>query len=284
MTVDRIGLDPTNLSPELLREKGRELRAACIRMAHQGKESHLNGALSSVDILIALYYGFLRTTPDNPEDPERDRFIFSKGHACTSLYAILADQGFFPKEWLARYATDDTPLPSHPCSHALPLLEFSSGSLGHGLGVASDIAYALRAKGSSSRACALISDGECNEGSTWETASFASLHKLDNLLCVVDYNGIQSIGKTKDLMGPVEVVVKRFEAFGWGVRYVDGLNPSAMISILSGFPFEQGRPSALIAHTRAGAGVSFMEDQVLWHYRTPSADDLEKALKELGQS
>jgi len=268
------------LDPAALGKKARQLRATCVQLAHDGKEGHLNGALSCVDILIALYYFWLDISPDEPKNPERDRFLFSKGHACAALYGILADRGFFPKELLSSYARDDSPLPSHPCIHALPLLESSAGSLGHGLGIASGMAYALRLDGRRARVAALISDGECNEGSTWEAAMFAAAHRLDNLLVVVDYNGIQSVGRSDELMGHTSLAEK-FAAFGWGVRTVNGLDIPAIVGALAEFPFESGRPSAIIAKTIAGAGVSFMEDQVLWHYRVPSGEDLRRALAEL---
>ena len=268
---------------EFFEAKSRELKAVCIRLAHAGKEGHLNGALSSMDPLIALYYGFLSIDPQNPKATDRDRLLFSKGHACTSLYAILADRGFFPKDWLSKYATNDGPLPSHPCIHALPVLETSAGSLGHGLGVATGIAYSLKLRKQQGRVVALISDGECNEGSTWEAAMFAATHKLSNLVVVVDYNGIQSVGKTRDLMGPPESVAAKFRAFGWETKQTNGHDIPGMINVLGQVPFSGACPSALICETRAGSGVSFMEDQVLWHYRVPSEDDLTRAMQELGQ-
>ncbi|KAF0219364.1 MAG: hypothetical protein FD174_2063 [Geobacteraceae bacterium] len=271
---------PPNL--HFLQRKARALRATCVQLAHDGREGHLNGALSCIDILIALYYHWLNVSPDDTKRPERDRFIFSKGHACTALYAILAERGFIPKELLTHYAQNDSPLPSHPCIHALPLLECSAGSLGHGLGMASGLAYGLRLDGNPARVAALISDGECNEGSTWETTMFAAAKKLDNLLLVVDYNGVQSVGRSDELMGHTSLEEK-FRAFGWEARTVDGLDIASLIEVLATFPFTAGRPSVIIAKTRAGAGVSFMEDQVLWHYRVPSDDDLARALAELGE-
>ena len=275
----RRDLTPYNISD--LELKARALRATCIQLAHDGKESHLNGALSCVDLLIALYYGWLNVSPDDPKRPDRDRFIFSKGHACTALYAVLADRGFISKELLSHYAQNDSPLPSHPCIHALPILECSAGSLGHGLGIASGLSYALRLDGRTCRVAVLASDGECNEGSTWETAMFAAAKHLENLLLVVDYNGIQSVGRSDDLMGHTSLEEK-FRAFGWCVRSVDGHDIEKIVESLRAFPFEASRPSALIAKTRAGAGVSFMEDQVLWHYRVPSDEDLKRGLAELG--
>lgn len=273
-----------NYSNEFFEKKSKELKATCIKLAHAGKEGHLNGALSSVDLLIALYYGFLKIDPQDPKHPNRDRLLFSKGHACASLYAILADRGFFPKDWLSKYASNDTPLPSHPCIHALPVLETSAGSLGHGLGVASGIAYALKLKEQAGRVVALISDGECNEGSTWETAMFANTHKLSNLMVLVDYNGIQSVGTTAQLMGSAQSVVDKFNAFGWNTCLADGHNIPELITTLNRMPFDPQTPSAIIAQTRAGSGVSFMENQVLWHYRVPSEEDVGRAMVELEQA
>jgi transketolase len=243
----------------------------------------LNGALSCIDILLSLFYRWLKVDPEDPKRPDRDRFIFSKGHACTALYAVLADRGFIPRDLLKSYAQNDCALPSHPCIHALPLLECSAGSLGHGLGMGSGLAYGLRLDGSRSRVAVLISDGECNEGSTWEAAMFAAAKKLSNLLLVVDYNGIQSVGRSDELMGYTSLEEK-FRAFGWSAQTTDGLDPGALGSVLAAVPFDSGKPSAIIAKTRAGAGVSFMENQVLWHYRVPSDDDLANALAELGSS
>jgi len=272
----------TNMDIPLLQKKSRQLRATCVQLAHDGRESHLNGALSCVDILMAVYYYWLHVSPDEPKKPERDRFIFSKGHACTALYAIMADRGLFPAEYLSAYAKSDSPLPSHPCIHALPILECSAGSLGHGLGMATGMCYALMLDGSKARVAALISDGECNEGSTWEAAMFAAAQHLEQLLLIVDYNGIQSVGRSDELMGHTSLAEK-FKAFGWGVRSVNGLDISDIVKALQAFPFEADKPSVIIAKTRAGAGVSFMEDQVLWHYRVPDDGDLIRALGELNE-
>ena len=272
----------SNYNAAQLQEKAQHLRAICIKLAHTGREGHLNGALSSVEILIALYHYFLNITPENIADKNRDRFIFSKGHACTSWYAILYDKGLIPKDYLPTYAQNDSPLPSHPCSHMLPVIDWSSGSLGHGLGVATGMSYGHRLDNRPSRTAVLLSDGECNEGSTWEAAMFAATHKLDRLLAIVDFNGIQSIDKTKVLIGETSFAEK-FESFGWSVREVDGHNTPALIDTLAEFPFTPGKPSVIVAKTVAGKGVSFMEDQVLWHYRAPSDEDLERALAELNQ-
>lgn len=268
---------------QVLENKARTIRATCIKMAHDGKEGHLNGALSCVDLLVGLYYCWLNVIPEDPKRKDRDRFIFSKGHACSSLYAVMADRGFFSKQWISRYAQNDSPLPSHPCIHALPILECSSGSLGHGLGMATGMGYGLRMDGLQAKVVVLISDGECNEGSTWEAATFAAANQLENLLLIVDYNRIQSVGRSDNLMGFTSLEEK-YRAFGWAARTINGNNIPEIIETLKEFPFEKARPSAIIAKTVAGAGASFMEDQVLWHYRVPSDEDLRKALQELSVS
>ncbi len=284
MRSDCVELSSTvsSLCTQDLTRKANRLRATCVQLAHDGHEGHLNGALSCLDLLIALFYGWLKINPNHPKDSNRDRFIFSKGHACTALYAVLAELKFFPMEWLRKYAKNHSPLPSHPCVHALPLLDWSSGSLGHGLGIATGMSYGLKLKGSHARVLAFLSDGECNEGSTWEGAMFAAAKELENLLVVVDYNRIQSVGRTDELNGFTSLEEK-FKAFGWGATTVDGHNFSDIFSALDHFPFEPGKPSALIAKTTAGRGVSFMEDQVLWHYRVPSVEDVQRALDELGE-
>jgi len=266
-----------------LEAKARVVRATCVRMAHEGRESHLNGALSCADILVALHGHWLRAGLRGHKDPDRDVLIFSKGHACAALYATLALEGDIPLEWLDRYARDESPLPSHPCIHALPLLECSSGSLGHGLGIGTGRAYAQRLRRSKGRTFVVLSDGECNEGSTWEAAMFAAAQGLENLVAIVDYNRIQSVGRTDDLNGGASFE-DQFRAFGWGARTVDGHDFAALLEGLHRMPYRSGRPSVLVARTTAGKGVSRMEDQVLWHYRTPSPDDLRAALEELGVS
>lgn len=263
-----------------LEKKARQIRATCVQMAHDGGQGHLSSSLTYVDVLVALYYNWLNVSSDNLLNPDRDRFILSKGHGCSPLYAIFADLGFIPKKWLFDYACEDSPLPNHPCTHALPLLENSSGSLGHGLGIATGILYGLRLKGSKSRAVVLLGDGECNEGSIWESAMFASAQNLDHLLAIVDYNGIQAVGHTDEIMGYTSLEEK-FCAFGWGAQTIDGNNMAEICQTFADFPFEKGKPSAVIAYTKAG--VSFMEGEVLWHYRVPSDDDLFRAIKELDE-
>ncbi len=263
-----------------LRAKARAIRATCIQMAFDGKEGHLSSSLSAVDLLVALYFRILRIEPASLADPDRDRFILSKGHGCTALYAVLADRGFIPRSALHDYNVPGRALSNHPCQHALPALEMSGGSLGHGLGVAAGMLYGLRLKNSPARAFVLLGDGECNEGSVWEAAMFAAAQRLDRLVAVVDVNGIQAVGRSDAIMGHTSLAAK-FEAFGWAARTVDGSDMEALVDVLSSLPFEAGRPSAIVARTRMG--VSFMEDDVLWHYRKPSRDELNRAQTELGE-
>ena len=272
------GTQPPDIAA--LEKKARALRATLVQMAFDGKEGHLSGSLGYVDLAVALYHTWLRADPGNPNDPERDRFILSKGHGCTGLYAVLADRGFIPRSALRDYNVPGKCLPNHPCQHALPLLEMSAGSLGHGLGVAAGMLVGLRLKNSPARAVVLMGDGECNEGSVWEAAMFAAAQRLDRLVAIVDYNGIQAVGRSDDLMGRTSLA-KKFEAFGWAAREIDGSDMRSIVDTLAALPFEPGRPSAIVARTRMG--VSFMENDVLWHYRKPSADELARARAELGE-
>ena len=276
----------SGVSPELaaLGRSARRIRATCVQLSHDARKGHLKSALSCVDILVALYHGgWLRVAPTAPHAPERDRFYLSKGHGCTSLYAVLADRGFIDPGLLAHYGEPDSPLQSHPCRHALPILECTSGSLGHGLGIAAGALYGLRLAGNrTSRGVVLLSDGECNEGSTWEAAMFAAAQRLDRLVAIVDDNGIQAVGRSAAIMGGTSLEEK-FRAFGFGARTVDGHDLAALRAALDAVPFTPDRPSAIVAKTKSGAGVSFMEDDVLWHYRVPSDEDLQRALAELGE-
>lgn len=263
-----------------LRRRARQMRATIIRMAHDGREGHLKSAMSCMDLLVVLYGTWMRVSPDQPRHPDRDRFLLSKGHAVTALYAVLAERGFIEPSVLGTYAHPGGALPNHACRHALPVLEMSSGSLGHGLGVGTGMAYAMDMDGREGRVAVLLSDGECNEGSVWESAMFAAAHKQDRLVAIVDNNNMQAVGRTDELTGHMPIADK-FASFGWAVRTIDGHDVEEIAATLAALPFEPGRPSAIVAKTVAGAGVSFMEDQVLWHYRVPSAEEVERALAEL---
>jgi transketolase len=259
-----------------------DIRRSVVKMVHRAQSAHVGSSLSMADLLAALYGGgILRLDPHNVEDPCRDRFILSKGHASAGLYSTLALKGFFPREWLESFYQNAGKLSGHVSYPGVPGIEFSSGSLGHGLSVACGMALASKQEGKPGRVFAMLSDGECDEGSIWEAALFAPHHKLDNLVVLLDYNKIQSLGHVQDVLD-LEPLGKKWEAFGWAVREIDGHNMSEILATLSALPFTAGRPSCVVAHTVKGKGVSFMEDKLLWHYRNPSSDDVAKALAEIG--
>jgi transketolase len=233
-----------------------------------------------IDLLVVLYRRILHVDPDRPNWEERDRFILSKGHACAGLYAILAEHGFFPRSWLETFYQDGSPLAGHITHTNVPGVDASTGSLGHGLPVATGMALAGKRDARTYRVFALLSDGECDEGSTWEAILFAGHHKLDNLIAIVDYNKIQSIGRVAEVLD-LEPFADKWESCRWAVREIDGHNLQEIDRTLSGLPFEQGHPSCIIAHTVKGKGVSFMEDKLLWHYRPPNEEELARALAEL---
>ncbi len=277
MTVEMASQAMTNMD---LDQKGRQIRATCIQMAHDAKESHVKGALSCVDILVTLFNGVLKYDVENFANAPRDRFIFSKGHAASALYATLADVGIIPKTLLKSYGQSNSPLPSHPCKHMLKVLDWSSGSLGHGLGVGTGMAYALKLNHSSSRVFVLLSDGECNEGSTWEAAQFARANKLDNLVAIVDYNGSQSIGYTEDILGQANIAEK-FRAFGWTTLECDGHSYSDLYEAFQPTNINKDRPTVIVAHTDPGNGLDILDDHILWHYRTPSSQEVLSAMQQL---
>jgi transketolase len=229
-----------------------------------------------------LYSGWLRFDREDASNVLRDRLLFSKGHAATALYAVYAHVGFVPPASLAQYAKGDSPFPNHPCRKMLPQLEMSSGSLGHGLGIGTGMAYSLARRGIDANVVVLMSDGECNEGSVWEAASFACAHKQSRLVAIVDNNNMQAVGRSDHLLGFTSFEDK-FRAFGWNALTIDGHDLRQILETLQRLPFSADRPSAVIAKTRGGHGVRFMEDQTLWHYRVPSTDDLRRALAELGE-
>jgi transketolase len=222
----------------------------------------------------------LRVDSVHPDWPDRDRFVLSKGHGCAALYAVLAERGFFPLEWLDTFCQNGSRLPGHATHAYLPGVEVSTGSLGHGLSIACGIALAAKRDGKTYRVFALLSDGECDEGSTWEAVLFASHHRLDNLIAIVDYNKIQSLGRVEEVIN-LEPFAEKWRSFGWAVREVDGHDVLEIEETLTQVPFEAGRPSCVIAHTVKGKGVSFMEDKLLWHYRSPQGEEFEAALAEL---
>ncbi|MCG2586640.1 transketolase [Massilia sp. TS11] len=257
----------------------KDIRREALKMVHRAKASHIASALSIVDILAVLYGRVLRVDPAQPAWSARDRFILSKGHACVGVYATLAVSGFFPREQLSTYGQDFSDLMNH-ISHKVPGVEFSTGSLGHGLPFGVGKALAAKRRGQDWRTVVLCSDGEWGEGSNWEAVLFAHHHQLDNLTVVIDYNKLQSLTTVAETLA-LEPFVDKFRAFGWAVQEVDGHDHAALAGALASTPWQAGKPSVLIAHTTKGKGVSFMENTVDWHYRSPNDEHLAAALAEL---
>jgi transketolase len=256
------------------------IRAHAVMMTNLRHSGHIGSSLSMADLLAVLYESVLRVDPANPRWPERDRFILSKGHAAAGVYAALAEKGFIPKEWLRTYYCDDGKLCGH-ISHHVPGAEFSTGSLGHGLPVAAGMAVAARRAGKAHRVIVLMSDGDCDEGSTWEAVMFAAQEGLDNLTVIVDYNRVQALGHSKDVID-LEPFQAKVQACGWAVKEIDGHDFAQIEKGLSRLPFEKGKPSFLIARTVKGKGIASMENTVASHYRCVADDKLADAYKELG--
>lgn len=257
----------------------RRIRAHALRMVHAAKASHIGGCLSMADILAVLYTRILRVDPADPKFAGRDRFVLSKGHATAILYAALAECGFFSLGELETYCRDGSILTGH-VSHAVPGVEVSTGSLGHGLPVAIGMALAARSANSGARVFCLLSDGECDEGSNWEAILFAPHHRLDNLCVVVDFNKIQSFGSVAEVLN-LDPFADKWRSFGWHVEEIDGHDLDVLERVLGAVPATSGKPTVVIAHTVKGKGVSFMENKLEWHYRSPSDELLAKALAEI---
>lgn len=256
------------------------IRKKILKMVFNSQTSHIGSSLSIVDILTVLYFKILSADPKNPWSENRDRFILSKGHACASLYATLALKGFFSEEILDTYCLDNGILPGHSTMHCVPGVEVSTGSLGHGLSMGVGMTIAAKHDGSNYRIFVLLSDGECNEGSVWEAAMFAAQYKLDNLIAIIDRNKLQAFGWTEEVV-KLEGLKDKWSSFGWAVKEIDGHNFSEIEKTLTQLPFIKSKPSVIIANTIKGKGVSFMENQLAWHYKSPNKEQLEIALKEL---
>jgi transketolase len=259
------------------RSFARNVRCNALRMVHRARASHIGSALSIADIVSVLYGSVMRIDPRNPARADRDRFILSKGHACVAVYAALAEAGFIAHSELETYGADFSWLMNH-VSHKVAGVELSTGALGHGLPFGVGKALAARSRGAGWRVFVVLSDGEMDEGSNWEAMMFAAHHKLDNLVAVIDYNKLQSLDTVSSTLG-LEPLTDKLSAFGWDVVSVDGHNHDELIAAFD--TNSTGKPRMIVAHTIKGKGVSFMEHEVQWHYRSPNDEQLASALGEL---
>lgn len=259
-------------------ELAKKIRLSVLEMIHKSGASHIASTFSIVDIIAVLYEDILRYNSKDPNFEKRDRFILSKGHAGSSIYAVLAEKGFLSKENLNTYYQNGSRLSGHISHKDVPGVEVSTGSLGHGAGIAAGIALALKLKLNQSKVYTLIGDGECNEGAIWELAMFCAHHKLDNFVLIIDQNKFQALGKTKEILD-ISDLEKRFTSFGWDVLEVDGHNHKDLKNSFHTHRHE--KPLCIIADTIKGKGVSFMENNLLWHYRDPQDDFYRKAKREL---
>ena len=257
-----------------------QFRAKAVEMSSAAGAAHLASALSCIDIIAVLYHSVLQLDPSKPKWEGRDRFILSKGHAATALYAALAYKGFISDEDLKTYGKAGSLLEEHP-SPKLPGVEAATGSLGHGLPCGCGIALAARIKGEKHRAFVLMSDGECNEGSVWEASLFAAANKLGNLCAFVDFNKWQATGRSQEVLA-LDPLADKFKSFGWNVHEIDGHDHKQILNALSCFYQDSRKPTMVVAHTVKGKGVSFMEDDNNWHYRIPTFEEVKIAKKELG--
>ena len=273
---------------ERLREIARRIRVDVVRTVNHARAGHVGGSLSEADLLAALFFHVLRIRPEEPDWPDRDRFVLSKGHASVGLYATMALRGYFPVEELKTFDAIDSRLQGHPDMTLLPGIDMSTGSLGMGISAAMGMALGLRLRGSEARAYVLLGDGECQEGEVWEAAFAAERHRLTNLIAIVDHNKLQQFGwrgadgRRLPPESPGELVAK-WSAFGWRVLETNGHDLSEILATLAAAAQSDGRPTVVIAHTVKGRGVSFMEGDYRWHARSPNAEEFALAMAELGE-
>lgn len=267
------------MTEQELRLKSVQYRKKILEIIHRAKAGHTGGSLSCIDILNVLYNHVMNVSPENFSDPNRDRYIQSKGHSVEALYTILADRGFFSVEALNTLGQYGSWFIGHP-TRKVPGIEHNTGALGHGLPVSVGLALAAKTDGRSYRVFTLLGDGELTEGSNWEASMAAAHYRLDNLVVIVDRNGLQITGPTEQVMR-LESLADRFKAFGYAIRVCNGNDIADLVRTFAELPFELGKPSLIIANTIKGKGVSFIENQVKWHHRVPTTDELTCALEEL---
>jgi transketolase len=261
------------------KSKVNEIRRRVIAMITNARGGHLGSSLSEIDILTALFFHVMNFSPENRSDPDRDRFILSKGHASEGLYAVLAARGFFPETWLDTYLSPDSPLTTHP-TNKVPGIEVCTGALGHGLSIGVGMALGARKAGRRCRVFVLTGDGETQEGSNWEAAMAAAHFRLGNFVWIIDNNGLQLVSSIKDTMG-IEPLEDKIRAFGFETHRLKGNDTEEVAALLDRLDYEGDVPHALIAKTVKGKGVSFMENIPEWHHRIPTEEESERALQEL---
>ena len=258
------------------------IRRNGLEMTHISHGSHIGSVLSVAEIIAVLYSSVLNVDPEQPKKPDRDRLILSKGHAGSAVYAALAETGFFPVEQLKTHYANGSILSGHVSHKGVPGVEVSTGSLGHGLGVGTGMALGAKMDGAQWRTYVVLGDGECDEGSVWESALQAAQYKLDRLIAVVDYNHMQSLATVEDTL-KLEPFEQKWKDFGWNAESVNGHDTDALKAAFARAKENAGsrKPYVILAHTVKGKGISFMENNILWHYRTPQGEEYEAALKEL---
>lgn len=263
-----------------LQEQAREIRKKILEICYASKSGHIGSSFSITEILTALYFKCMRLPADGLDFARRDRLVLSKGHGCPALYAALYFKNILPEEVLKGFSANQGTLEQHPSrDHALGI-DVSTGSLGHGLPLGAGMALAAKKDEADHRVFVVMSDGETNEGSTWEAALFAAQQGLDNLVAIVDYNKMQALGHTAEIIN-LEPFADKWRAMGWGTVEVDGHDMGRLVQVLSGLPVQPGKPNAVIAHTVKGKGVPFMENELLWHYRCPDDSEYERAVCEV---
>ncbi|MGH7143627.1 MAG: transketolase [Planctomycetota bacterium] len=271
-------------SPELiqtLQEKARVMRIRSLKMIHAAKSGHPGGSLSAAELISCLFFHELKHDPKRPDDPDRDRFILSKGHGCPILYSAFLETGYLREDEALTLRQLGSRLQGHPDRRFMPWLEASTGSLGQGLSIGIGLALGNKLDKRSARSYVILGDGECDEGQVWEAAMFAGFHKVSNLLCIVDYNKIQLDDRVEVIMN-LDPLTDKWKAFGWNVLRIDGHNVTAILDALAAAKKETTKPTVIVADTVKGKGVSFMENQVKFHGVAPTDEELKKALVELG--
>lgn len=270
---------------DALAEKARKIRIDLLQEVYYGKSGHIGSSLSCADILAVLYFNEMNIDPQNPKAESRDRFVLSKGHASEALYATLAERGYFPKEDLITFRHIDSPLQGHPDMNKVPGVDMTTGSLGQGLSAANGMAIASKIDKQGFRVYCLMGDGELEEGQVWEAAMTSSQYELDNICAIIDCNGLQLTGKTEEIKSlNYESIEQKFRSFGFNTIVIDGNNIESIMQAFSIAERTKGMPSAIIAKTIKGKGVSFMENNNEWHGKSLSDEDYKKALEELSKT